>query len=178
MAEKILKISSVIFGVLFLFYLAIPNSDFPAPPLDSLQSHEPADSENPLRRAYFTNYSRAEVLVWYKGQFERPTVLGIKIPAYLLNYPPENAQTIIRDQTRSTFLQEVVHPFRESVFINGFEPTNPKDAIFIENRVWRQKITVRYIPSLPVVRLGVFAGMIYLTAVLFKQWRSIAGKRK
>ena len=38
-----------------------------------------------------------------------------------LNYPPEDAQTLIRDQTQATFLEEIVHPMRESLFIAGNE---------------------------------------------------------
>ena len=149
------------FSLLFLAYLSLPNPEFPTPPPDALQSDEPGDTETPLRRAYFTNLTREEVMSHYKNQL---------MPAYRLNYPPEEAQTIIRDQTRSTFLEEIVHPLRESVFVNGFEPKDPKDAIEIAGRDWRQKIIVRYVPSRPWLRLVLGLATIFAAAVVFKEY--------
>jgi hypothetical protein len=111
--------------------------------------------ETPLRRAYFTNHTRGEVLTWYKNQFKKSELFNIPMPTYLLNYPPEEAQSIIRDQTRSTFLQEVVNPFRETLFINGFEPKedDEQNRIIINGTPWRQKIIVRYVPTHTLLRL-------------------------
>jgi hypothetical protein len=178
MVNRILKIVFVLLCVVTFAYLSLPTFSFPSPPPDSLQSQEPADTEIPLRRAYFTNYNRAEVLEWYKSQFLEQTIFGIKLPTYLLNYPPEDSQSIIRDQTRSTYLQEVVHPFRESIYINGFEPKTPKDAIFIEGLNWEQKITVRFVPSSVWMRLGVFAFTAILIIVLYKEWYKSLSKCK
>jgi len=133
----ILKTIIIAFFVTLFFYVFPPSPDFPKAPPDSLQSKEPADTEISLRRAYFTNLTREEVMRYYQNEFR----------GFRLNYPPEEAATIIRDQTRSTFLEEIVHPFRESFYVNGFEPKDPKDAIFIEGKSWRQKIIVRYVPS-------------------------------
>lgn len=127
-------ITIVLFG-----YLLLPNLAFPEPPPDSVQSLEEADIETPLRRAYLTNFTREEVLEHYQRQ--------IPWPAYRLNYPPEEAFVLIRDQARSTFLQEIVHPFRASLFVNGFEPKDPKDDVWYKGVDYRQKITVRYVPS-------------------------------
>jgi hypothetical protein len=68
-------------------------------------------------------------------------------------------------------LEELTHPLRESIYINGFEPNNPKDAIFIEDNIWRQKITVRYVPSPLYVRIGVFILTVVVAVVLFRGWR-------
>lgn len=141
--KAIVKTGYLILSVLFLFYLAIPNSGFPEKPEDALQSDESADTESPARRAYFTDLTREETMNHYLNRMQRNKYFGFKLPTYRLNYPPEEAQIIIRDQTRSTFLEEVVHPFRESIFVNGFEPKDPKDTVFIENKIWRQKITIR-----------------------------------
>ena len=92
------------------------------------------------------------------------------MPAFRLNYPPEEARTIIRDQTRSTFLEEIVHPLRESVFINGFEPKDPKDAIEIAGRSWRQKIIVRYVPSRLWLRLVLGLSTVFVMVVVFKEY--------
>lgn len=151
----VLKFSYFSFSLAFLTYLLLPTPAFPDPPTDAIQSFEAADTETPFRRSYFTDYTRREVLKHYQTQF---------VFSYRLNYPPEEAYSLIRDQTRSTFLEEIVHPLRESLFVNGFEPKNPKDAIFINDKFWRQKITVKYVPSRRIIRLPV--GLVTLT-VLF-----------
>src|SRR5688572_10976337 len=112
--KLLLKIILIITCTAIAVYLLIPNYEFPNPPVDAVQSEEPADSESPLRRAYFTNYTREEVIQHYRSQIS-------DIPLLLrLNYPPEEAQTIIRDQTRSNYLEELAHPMRSSLYINGF----------------------------------------------------------
>ena len=141
--------------------MVLPEPGFPAPPADALQSKEPADSESPLRRAYFTNFTREEVMSHYKKEFK----WGLN-----LNYPPEESRTIIRDQTRSTFLEEIVHPLRESVFINGFEPKVEKDAINIEGLSWRQKIIVKLVPSNIFVRIAVVILSYVGSVILIKEW--------
>jgi len=180
MLNKILKITFVLFCIVILSYLALPSFSFPTPPPDSLQSKEPADSETSLRRAYFTNYSRAEVLAWYENQFKESKFLGMSVglPTLLLNYPPEDSQAIIRDQTMSTYLQEVVLPLRESLYINGFEPKEAKDAIFIEDRPWNQKIIIRYVPVSLWVRIGAFAATVVLMVILFGEWRKFLTNKK
>jgi hypothetical protein len=167
------KIFFILFFSLLLIYVLIPAPEFPNPPSDSIQSNEPADSETPLRRAYFTNLTREEVMKHYKDQFSKPTLFGIPLPTYSFNYPPEESQTIIRDQTRSTFLEEIVHPFRESIYVNGFEPKTQKDAIFIEGRSWRQKLIIKYVGSMALVRaIIVFltAAFTYLTILELKKF--------
>lgn len=115
------------------------------PPLGAVQSFEPADSETLLRRAYFTNLTREEVLAYYMKEFGSPWLR--------LNYPPEEAETIVREQTRSSYLEELAHPFKESFFISGFIPKYEKDAIVIDNVKYYQKITVRYVPSTVLARI-------------------------
>lgn len=169
MTRKVFSILYIVFSILFLCYLTLPSQGFPTPPSDARISNEPADTENPLRRAYFTNFTREEVMDNYKKQFEKSSLFGIKIPTYRLNYAPEEAQAIIRDQARSTFLEEVVHPFRESVFVNGFEPKEAKDAVVIDTVPWRQKITVRFVPSNLYVRLIVGFLTLTMMFVLFRE---------
>ena len=164
------KIFFIVFLVSLILYILLPNFSFPEPPSDALQSNEPADTETPLRRAYFTNYTREEVMTHYKNQFTKSKILGVLLPTYRLNYPPEEAKEIIRDQTRSTFLEEIVHPFRESVFVNGFEPKDPKDTIFIRERSWRQKIIVRFVPSSTLFRLALAIPTLFLLFVIFRNW--------
>ena len=150
-----IKIVYIVLFSILLIYVALPEPQFPLPPSDSIQSNEPADTESSLRRAYFTNYTREEVMNHYKEQFSKSSAFGIPFPTYSFNYPPEESQTIIRDQTRSTFLEEIVHPFRESIYVNGFEPKTEKDAIFIEGRSWRQKIIIKYSGSKTIIRVSI-----------------------
>jgi hypothetical protein len=183
--KKIFKVLYILFSVCFLFYLALPNFSFPIPPPGAVQSKEPGDNETPLRRAYFTDLGREEVMHYYQNELSRSSLMSIPIPAYRLNYPPEEAKTIIRDQTRSTFLEEIVHPFRESVYINGFEPNVPKDTIIIDGRHFRQKIIVKIFGSSLLVRfsLGVFTllliGVVYSEGVDgFKNFARVVLRRK
>ena len=158
--KKFVTVLYIVFSAVLLFYVTLPNYDFPIPPSDSVQSKEPADTETPLRRAYFTNYDRTQVLEWYKAQFDYSKGPHLKLPTYLLNYPPEEAQGIIRDQTKSTFLQEIVHPFRETIYINGYEPASDddKNRIVIDGVRWRQKIIIKFVPTNLIIR--------FITAIL------------
>jgi hypothetical protein len=143
-------------------YLLLPSPVFPPPPPDSLKSQEPGDMESIYRRAYFTNLSREQVLKYYSGNFP-PTYIQ-----YLLNYPPEESFTWIRDQTKSSWLQEIVHPLRESLFINGFYPTKPTEQININGVHYLNKITLHYFPSHPLTRLTVL-GFIALAVYLIRR---------
>lgn len=145
--KKILYLLLFLFSILFFVYLILPAPKFPDPPPSSVQSMEEADTETPLRRAYFTNYTREQIIAHYKDQFRyRPFTLE-------LNYPPEDAQKLIRDQTRSYYLEELVHPFRESVYINGFIAQKEQDDIWYKGVHYEEKITIKYVPSNLVVRL-------------------------
>lgn len=146
-------------GTVLLSYAIVPTKGFPEPLPGSRQSEEEADTEYIFRRAYFTDFNREEVIAHYQEQFKL-SILGIEIPAMRLNYPPEDAQVLIRDQTRSTFLEELVYPLRESFFINGFKPSVAKDEIWYKGVHYEQKITVRYVPSNPLVRIAVVLGIL------------------
>lgn len=145
-------------------YLLLPSPVFPEPPPGALRSSEPGDMESVYRRAYYTNLSRSEVLSHYSAQF------SAYLPQLLLNYPPEEAFTLVRDQTKSSWLQELVHPGRESLYVNGFYPTKPTEQININGIHYVNKITVRYIPSHPVGRITVLALAVICGYLLFKEY--------
>lgn len=159
--KKVLKntpeLLVIAFGLVLLRYLLIQNHPFPAPPPSAIQSDEPADTEIPNRRAYFTKYTRDQVIAHYKAQLEY-------IPVVRLNYPPEEANRIIRDQTKSWYLEELVHPLRSSVFINGFIPQRDSDRIFINGEQYYQKITILYVESSRTMRVVV--GLVMILAAL------------
>src|SRR3989304_6643047 len=163
-----IRAAYLLFSLVLLFYLSLPSPQFPKPLADVYVCGEPADVETPLRRGYYTDYTRDDVLAHYQDQFKNSSFLGIPLPTYRLNYPPEEAQTLIRDQARSTFLEEIVHPLRESIYVNGFEPKLAKDAIKIDEKDWRQKVIVRYVPSNLGIRLLIGFLTLGLTLLISK----------
>ena len=152
-----------------MVYLVFPSPPFPAQLPDSVQSLEDADTETPLKRAYFTNFSSEEVMEHYRNQFTAYFFMDFLMPLFKLNHPPEDAFGLIRDQTRSTFLEELVHPFRESLFVNGFKPILAKDDIWYKGRHFNQKITVKYVPSSVLVRIPIAVAAMFLSWVILHQ---------
>jgi hypothetical protein len=160
--KTVFNILYILFSILFISYLVLPSPKFPPPPPGAVQSMEEADIETPLKKAYFTNYTREQVIDHYLNQFNRHSII--------LNYPPEDAQTLIRDQTRSRYLQELVHPFRESLFINGFIPMEAKDDIWYKGIHYEEKITIKYVTSNPIVRVGVVIATLVVAWKLLDLW--------
>ncbi len=154
-------------GILFSIYLLLPGPELPPPDLpDSLKSTELGDTiQIPNVAAYFTDKTRAEVMEFYSRYSSKPSFLGITLPSYRLNYPPEYARQAIRDTIKTYYLEEIVQPLKASLFINGFEwesdvftkpEHRPKNKVVIDNKVWRTKLTLHWFPSKIWVRLGVF----------------------
>lgn len=163
--------------LVFLFYLVLPNPPYPEILPSSLQSDERGDTEEfKNRRAYFTDMIRSDVLAYYENQWQTIQWNGreIPIPVYRINHPPERAFQAIKDQTRSTFLEEIVHPMRESFFVNGFLPSQAKDAIIIKNQEFLQKISVRYVRvDRNIKGLIGAATAIMLLLVINEWWRTL-----
>lgn len=141
-------------------YFGIPSPDFPRQPHDSVQSLEDADAETPSRRTYFTNLSREEILAHYEKELQRG--IFIPLPTYRVHHPPEDAYTLIRDQTRSVHLPEIIHPIRESLFVNFFEPKFAKDEIWYKGVHYQRRVTLKYVPTHVLPRV-----LINLAAVVF-----------
>lgn len=153
--------------ILLSIYVFPKSPEFPKPPADFVQSFEPADVETPNRRGYYTNLTRAEVIAHYEKEFNE----GFNVYTPRLNYPPEDAPLLIRDQTKSTFLEEIVHPLRESIYINGFEPKTEEYAQFYKGVRYNQKIIVRYVTSSLWVRFFVVTGSVVLLCFLIKEYK-------
>jgi hypothetical protein len=161
MTKKLVKIVFVIFGIGLLVYLLWPAPAFPTTLWDFVPSNEPADKESPLRRGYFTNLTREQLMSHYVGEFgwgER------------LNYPPEDAQTLIRDQTKATFLEEIVHPMRESLFVAGNELKPDEGTFTVNGKVYKQKVIVKYATSNVFVRIAVGLLTLGLIWILGSEW--------
>lgn len=167
--KKILTFGIFTVFILLLIYIIPKSPEFPQPPVGSVQSNEPADIESSLRRAYYTNLSRAEVINHYKKEFNQ----NFKIYTPRLNYPPEDAPVLIRDQTKSTFLEEIVHPLRESLYINGFEPKTEEYAQFYKGIRYNQKIIIRYVPSSVWIRIIVLIGSFTSVYFLINEYKNV-----
>jgi len=159
--KNLVKIVFTLFGIALLVYLAWPAPTFPKTLWDFESSAEPADKESPLRRGYYTNITREQLMNHYSQQFgwgER------------LNYPPEDAQTLIRDQTHATFLEEIVHPMRESLFVAGNE-LGPKEGAFVAGgKEFKHKVIVKYVTSNVFVRILTGLLTLGLTWILGSEW--------
>jgi hypothetical protein len=161
MLKKLVKILFIFTGIALLVYLAWPAPAFPTTLWDFQPSSEPADKESPLRRGYYTNLTREQLMSHYSKEFgwgER------------LNYPPEDAQTIIRDQTKATFLEEIVHPMRESLYIAG-NVLGPNEGSFeVNGKEFKQKVIVRYVTSNNFVRVLIGLSTMGLIWILASEW--------
>lgn len=176
------KVLIVILAIYFVggFYLVLPEPVIPNLP-DSLKSTEPGDTwQIPGVWAYYTNLSRREVVDFYQKSFSRSPFLGIPLPTYILNHPPEYAQETIRDTQQTNFYEELVHPLRESLFISGLVPSEvtvylassrePATEFLVEDKRWTAKITLYHVQSSIWARLlvwtgimGVAAGLVYFS---------------
>lgn len=163
--KKILFLATLVSSI---YYLVLPSPKFPDSPPGSLQSNEPADTESVYRRAYYTNLSRIEIMDYFDRSFRG------QIPIqYRLNLPPEDSFTVIRDQTRSSFLELIVHPGRESLYVNAFVPSKPTEEINIDKVHYLNKVTVRYLPSHSISGLTVLAMSSLLVFWLAKEYSHV-----
>lgn len=180
--RKLLYFLSVTCVVLFFFYVILPSPPTPPALTGSLKSTEEGDTvQIPGVSAYFSQHDRAYVTNYYQENFDKLSFLGIKLPSFRLNHPPEYARTKIRDQIQTHFLEEVVHPFRETLFINGWEPEiaykdNPqsinKYRIIVNDTLYISKTTLRPFYSSALVRIINFFGILisfYVVYVLTKK---------
>lgn len=173
--NRIIKVILIFVFIILFVYVAPKSPEFPNPPTDFVQSMEPADIETPLRRGYYTNLDRNSVISHYEKEFNDiqfpHKVFTVYTPR--LNYPPEDAPELIRDQTKSTFLEEIVHPFRESIYINGFEPKTEEYAQFYKGIRYNQKIIIRYVPSAVWLRIVVLIGALVSSYFLINEYKNV-----
>jgi hypothetical protein len=170
MIKKALIFIFFIFNILVIFYLLSPVpiiSDLP----NSIKSTEPGDTiQIPNVSAYYTNQTRTQVINYYKAIYYSPFRI-------ILNHPPEKAREIIRDTLPSYYFEEFVIPFKESLYINGFEWENDvftkpdkrvKNKLLFEGKEYKAKITIRTFPVSLEKRLisFFFSEAIFIIALL------------
>ncbi len=177
---------SVLFSGIFLvglIYLLLPGpssiKDFPPVP-NSKQSMLEGDTvQNPDLVAYFSDYKREDIMSLYWRFFNNWSFGGIHIPLLKINHPPEEAYTYIRDQQESTALEEYYLPFRESLFVNVYDPViynkiRRKNIDFwtshleYEGTYYGSKTTLRYYHSSIPVRVGLYLMIFFSTYLLVK----------
>lgn len=149
--KSVLKISLGLVYLLGFLYLALPNPIYPDLS-SSARSDEPGDTwQHPDQKAFFTQKNRQQVLKELQDSF------SLRLPSFRLNYRPEETGEFVREQIDSYYLEEIIHPLRESLFVNGWEPQNspywrsvPSDKrprIQINNVYYNAKITLKPVYS-------------------------------
>lgn len=189
--SKFEKIFFVLAFVLGTFYLVLPSpKSFPYLP-NSLKSIEPGDTTQIANAsAYYTDLPRKEILDFYTHYFSRSPFLNLPLITYRLNHPPERIREILRETQQSTYVEEIIHPLRESVFISGFEwnndPFTPperriKNVLMIAEKTYRFKVTLFYQESKVWQRLLVFylsvTGFFLITKIYQGIWRRWLAKK-
>lgn len=177
--KKTAKIFGGILLIVWGIYLLLPSPPELPPLSQSLKSVEPGDTTQiPGISAYYTDLSRQEVIDFYQKSFSHSSFLGIPLLTYRLNYPPEYAKQIIRSTQQSSYLEEVVHPLRESLFVSGFEWANDpftksekrvKNKMIIDRKEYKAKITLITRNSNPIFRLLVSVGFMILGWWMIKE---------
>jgi len=175
--KKAFFLISIIFVFLFLIYLLLPSPTTIPPLPDSVKSTESGDTvQIPGVSAYFSQQKRDFVTKYYQDNFDKVSFLGLKLPSYRLNHPPELSHEKIRDNLLSSYFEEVVHPFRESLFINGWEPDvffkGNKSAIsryvmIVDDQNYFSKTTLRPFYSNPILRVINFFGILASVFILY-----------
>lgn len=161
--KKLIICSSILIYLAGLYYLTRPTPAFPSPN-QSVRSDEPGDTwQHPDQAAFYTNRNnRQEIL----GELQKKFGQGIlEKLSYRLNYRPEESFEMVRDQLRAYYLEEIVHPFRESLYVNVWEPQaspliEPDDQgaqrMYFMKVYYPVKITLRPIYSSPWSRIMIW----------------------
>lgn len=114
MKNKFILIIIFVFNLFCITYLITPTPTLKPLP-NSVLSNLPGDTTQLNNvTGYYTNLSRTEVMNFYSAIYTSPFLIR-------LNHPPEKAKEIFRDTMQSYYIEEFIIPFKESLFVNGFE---------------------------------------------------------
>lgn len=173
----------LIFSFLLLIYMLWPGpsriSDFKALPDSDKSTLEGDTIQVPEVSAYFSNNFRGFTVPFYLGNYQN--LVKLPFPPLRLNYPPEYSWTAIKKHTDSTYLEELVYPLRDSLYVNGFEPFEengePKywGAVKFEigANIWFTKTTLRFFPSPVWVRIVTWFGILLSVFLLYRMGKVI-----
>jgi len=186
LAVKIKKIITILIGIIYflgIVYLVLPEPVIPN--LEpALKSIEPGDTtQMPGVWAYYTNLSRREAVDFYQKSFSRTPFLNLPLPTYILNHPPEYARETIRATQQSNFYKEIVHPLRESLFVNGWIPKEdevylakslkPITEFTVDGQNYSAKITLYHVRSPLWARILVWTGIITLIIMIIMAFMAV-----
>jgi hypothetical protein len=172
---------------IFLFalaYLFLPAPAEPPPLPESTKSNLPGDTvEIPHLYAYFTNLSREEVMAFYQQYYSHSSLFNLPLPSLVLNHPPEYCWVVIRDTEHSSYLEEIIHPFRESFYVNGYEPANDpflkpgerRPTLIYEDKEYKAKVLVLPVYSNPLMRIVLFLTVIVVFVFLKREVITLYG---
>lgn len=161
-----MKIIFLIIWIVLGLYMLYPNTAMPMWLPEALKSNEPADTETINRQSFFTNMNRAEIMDHFDKNF-------VGLANYKLNYPPEESNTWIRELTPSSYMEEIVHPLKQSLYINGFTPTKPTEQINRGGVHYDTKVTIHYFPSGIITRLTVWFGLGLVSWFLVREYAKV-----
>lgn len=173
----------IVFSGLLLVYMIWPGpgkiSDFKPLPTSSKSKLAGDTFQIPNVAGYFSDNYRSFVVPFYLSDYQKSARLPF--PPLRLNHPPEYSWTTIKKHTDSTYLEELVYPLRDSLYVNGFEPFYPDGKpkfwgstnFVVDGHSWYTKTTLRFYPSKLIVRILVWFGVIISIYLLFKMGRKI-----
>lgn len=172
-----------LFSLLLLIYMLWPGpgriSDFKPLPSSVKSKLEGDTIQIPNVAGYFSDNYRQFVVPFYLSNYWQKTLLPF--PPIRLNHPPEYSFVTIKKHTDSTYLEELVYPLKDSLYVNGFEPFyedgEPKfwgsTKFDVEGQSFFTKTTLRFYPSKVTTRILVWFGIISSIYLLFKLGRKI-----
>lgn len=178
-----MKKTYITFSILLLIYMIWPGpnkiSDFKPLPNSTKSKLEGDTIQIPNVAGYFSDNFREFVVPFYLKNYQKLSYLPF--PPLKLNRPPEYSWIAIKRHTDSTYIEELVYPLRDSLYVNGFEPFysdgNPKfwgaTKFEVDGQSWFTKTTLRFYPSNPFVRIVVWLGIVTSTYWLYKIGRKI-----
>lgn len=173
----------IVFSFLLLIYMLWPGpskiSDFKALPNSDKSTLEGDTIQIPNVSAYFSNNFREFVVPFYSANYREKS--HFPFPPLKINRPPEYSWTAIKKHTDSTYLEELVYPLRDSLYVNGYEPFysdgSPKfwgsTKFEVNGHTWFTKTTLRFYPANYLVRIIVWLGIIISICFIYKLGKKI-----
>lgn len=178
-----MKIIYIAFSLMLFIYMTVPGPGkiavfIPLPESDK-STLEGDTIQIPNVSAYFSNKYRGFVVPFYSKNYQQRTWLPF--PPLRLIHPPEFAWNVIKKHTDSTYLEELIYPLRDSLYVNGFEPFyedgTPKfwgaTKLNEGRNFWYTKTTLRFYQSNIFVRILVWAGISFSIMLLYKLGKKI-----
>jgi len=168
----------IVFNLFAIFYLVTPVPKVPDL-INSVKSDQHEDTVDiPNVSGYYTDMTRAEVMKFYRDNYGG--LLKIN-----LNYPPERSKDLFRINIQSYYLEELSIPFKESLYINGFEWENDvfnkpenRSPLPYKGKDYKSRITIRTFPTSIPKRLISFFLTEFTTIIIILVIKSFIIKKK